>query len=311
MDRWMKLPTHSIAPPTSAYGPQAVSYSPSTPVTAPRWRIVDGVATMVLDHWRQFLDLVLQDEMLPYEAIWRGQKRDLPLKPSLERTLHVTDDRWPSIAAEQLRRFKIAIAGRRGLNPRNLDGVSGVDEEDDEWWALGQQNGLKTPLLDWTDFPFAALFFAFIDDSAGDVMAEADEGNASYRVIYALSPARLHVRRMELARARSRSGTGFDERVAIRWIRIIRPHTDENMSLLSQGGLFTQAPPGRDIEGFIREQFPGERSRPPLMKILIRDDSVGPCLMALNRMAINHRTLFPDLYGASWFVNMSIEVPEY
>src|SRR5262245_53774468 len=44
---------------------------------APEWSVKDGVAEITLHHWRQFLDLVLQDEMLPYQTIWRGQKRDL------------------------------------------------------------------------------------------------------------------------------------------------------------------------------------------------------------------------------------------
>jgi len=298
----------------------------------PEWReIADGVCTFTLQNWRAFHDLVLQEAMLSANLIWRGQRRDWMLKPSLERS-RVEDDpnQWRRIAAEQLYEFKIAVAGRRGANPRNLDGEEGTPEEDDEWWALGQQNGLKTPLLDWTESPFAALFFAFIDE---DILAEFENENEHFRYVYALDQSILFFKGMELKDAKARAWeenpepepqwtTGSvrsaaikkiawearrDERLRVPWIRVVRPHTDENVRLLSQGGLFTQSPPARDIEGFIREHFKVETGNPPMLRFKIGSEYRGQCLTALKRMAIHYRTLFPDLHGACQHVNMTLD----
>jgi hypothetical protein len=48
-----------------------------------------------------------------------------------------------------------------------------------------------------------------------------------------------------------------------------------------------------------------------LMKISIPKTAAKDCLRYLNRMNINHSTLFPDLYGASQFCNMELNIPKY
>jgi hypothetical protein len=122
--------------------------------------------------------------MLRPGFLWRGQCRNWALKPRLDRTFlpPAIDPNLPDherIAHEiktrsdlenryaaQLERFRAAAAGRRGVNPRDLKKERDSYDENDEWWALGQHYGLYTPLLDWTDSPFAALYFAFHEDSS-------------------------------------------------------------------------------------------------------------------------------------------------
>jgi hypothetical protein len=64
---------------------------------------------------------------------------------------------WEPGALQKLRdrylwAFKRAAAGLRGPNPADLSA--------DQWWALGRHFDLITPLLDWTESPYIAAFFA-------------------------------------------------------------------------------------------------------------------------------------------------------
>jgi FRG domain len=253
----------------------------------------DGIVTFRLASWSNYFDF-LEAELFhesikaKHKYIWRGQRMNWPLSSSLDRLFKklslMESPNLEKLTAEHLESFKFATRGRRGLNPAEL--------LENEWWALGQHFGLATPLLDWTRSPFAAAYFAF-EELATDP--------SEHRILYGLDLNAVSQRNKEL----DESKVYEQGRPPI--LEIIEPMSDENPRLVSQGGLFTRAPIGTSIEQWVEGAF-GNSSGSVLLRIEIPNTDRLACLRALNRMNINHLSLFPDLGGASRSTNLKLEI---
>jgi hypothetical protein len=258
-----------------------------------RWQskgVTDGIWTLQLNSWKNFHDYVTQ-QMLDYSHyVWRGDRCDnRPLLPSFDRNYTtMSRRRIEEHLNDHLQVFKEAARGRRGINPPEM-------KTDNDWWALGQHQGLFTPLLDWTHSAFVALFFAF---------EKVKRPQTRNRAVYAINPNSCSLKNEEIMQAhKGHSRPDISE--------FFSPIQDENSRLVSQGGLFSRCTAGKPLEQWVAEHWSGHSESAIMLKILVPDSGRVECLRTLNKMNINYLTLFPDLYGASKFSNTVDRIPKY
>lgn len=278
-DYFSKLPRWNADGMTKRFEVMADELSGRIPVT-------------LLESWRDVTQLLESDffNRPGVQLVFRGHRRhDWNLMPTLGR---VTTNGIVSeaLATAQLDRFKRAVRGRLR--------DTGLVDEADELWAVGQHHGLLTPLLDWTYSPYVALFFAFHKEDV------KDEKDNPYRAIYVLDKSFL---------AEHEDETG---------IRVFEPRKDQHGRLVNQAGLFTFSPFDAtlenkltdvltDEEGFTDEQLKAasEDEQPEILaryicKIYVRNEERDACVRHLRRMNVHHASLFPDLIGASDYCNI-------
>ncbi len=245
--------------------------------------IIDGVMEIKISHWKHFPKLITRELLELPSYIFRGQASAAwKLESSLDRLLKKKKIKLKEKTVDQhLNAFMNASRGRRGKHPQVL-------ENEDEWWALAQHHGLATPLLDFTRSAFVALYFAFSDESF----------TGKERAVYGIHFYRLVNKIKDLKSS--------DEKV-----KLFYPTSDENNRLINQSGLFIKTPIKTNIEEFVTENFKDDSNGAVLFKVIIPNKEIKKCLIMLNKMNINHSTLFPDLYGAAKYVNCLLDKPGY
>ena len=258
----------------------------------------NGVLEIQANSWKGFAEYV-QDELVDYQGyIYRGQKEPRELLSKMDRIIRekkndssINSTRRVFRQVDVLQNFKYASRGKRGPSPTELN--------ENSWWALGQHYGLETPLLDWTESPFVAAFFAFVTPKV-DI--------SSPRIIYAIHRSKIEKKSQDIKQKNPGTILG-----GTKTIEIVSPLVDDNSRLSSQKGLFTKSLSlNLEIENWVKKQFNGiEEAIMIKIPIIEKVNDRESFLRFLNKMNINYLTLFPDLLGAAMHCNMQLEIDEY
>lgn len=243
----------------------------------------EGIFTLTLTSWDDFHDVVkIFNNNTDY--IWRGQDYDRSLKSSFYRK---DNDKYKK---------EVGLDKIFNKLKQRLAYIINTDQlKDNEIWAIGQHYGLKTPLLDWTESPYIAAYFAFYKKNDGQTKINDDSNVAVYalnRITKRLMQKKKNAKKEVLLRERfvefDLLNSNFDPR--------------QNQRLRNQKGKFTKALNGDDIESvmkkFWNKKKNGYTNKIILLKIMIPSKYQDECLKSLRSMNITHGVLFPDYAGA-------------
>lgn len=157
---------------------------------------------------------------------------------------------------------------------RNLEGESITPEargNDSVMLSLGQHYGLPTRLLDWTESPYIAAFFAY-----------------NSRALWGQTDQSVVVFVLDTTHAIWSSHYG---------VEIIDVPSFGNKRLRNQAGKFTLSrTPFQDLESYVVAH--GDEGK-PLRKFLLPASDYSKALADLDAMGIHHGTVYPEIEGAA------------
>lgn len=274
---------------------------------------VDGlIPACRVESWEKFLEAMRdpQHNRASSEWVYRGQRGgNWPLASTLGRKFDggsIPDDKRQQLLSQ----FELSMRGRG----YDLSAFNGEDAEIEKW-AIGQHNGLLTPLLDWTRSPFIALFFAF--NTADDA-----EKNPS-RAVYCVNMSALRNALGDQTLFRDPMGHNNSRLVNQAGLFTMVPDDDDNfasyvINTLQEEGVVSAEPvtqtaavdsPDSEesvVEYTITDNL-SDQLKQYIQKIHIPNSGRMDCLATLRKMNIHNGTLFPDAQGASLYCNDWLE----
>lgn len=182
--------------------------------------------------------------------------------------------------------------------------VPGLEQpsNDEEWWQLGRHYGLITPILDWTESPYIAVFFAFMDNIK---RANPDFGHFLYRdpsQSFSEGNAIPFGEFPKVAVWALRTDSNLKEKEAFTILQSTLKFSPVTYRVHTQRGVFTRLTHDThfDLESYLKSEQLGHQ----LTKFLIPREEGFKAVKDLERMSISYSTIFPDVEGAALQCNI-------
>jgi hypothetical protein len=227
---------------------------------------VEDYLRVIREYKEQNIDRGNTDEFL-----FRGQEADHPLIPKISRL---------KPKGEFLETERLLLDEFKRTNPLLLDTAAKYDDWD--YLTLGQQFGLPTRLLDWSNNALAALWFA----TGTDPLMEARTG---FAVVWVL------MGEQEDFRLKTDESHPFE----VNQTKIFRPRVIKQR-INNQSGVFSIQPSNE-----VQEKLPLNETKEfknKLLKVKIPSDNFGDIRSDLNILGINAFSIFPELEGLCSFL---------
>lgn len=168
-----------------------------------------------------------------------------------------------------------------------------TDDECNEIWSVAQHHGSCTPLLDWSKSPYVALFFAAVEN-----LNLVPDGRTHF-AIWGLSLERFHG---GFYASFPQTSAKFEAFV---------PRATLPARMAAQQAVFTRTSPDAPMDDLASWVYSIAGPYPILYKVTMPVETALSTVIHLNRMNVNHITLFPDTEGIAKFAGVNMTSPKY
>ncbi len=262
-----------------------------------------GIETIKINSLREFIKVINKFAGYRQYYIWRGQEKNWKLISKFDRdfnkkkfgnsTRDETRNKIKGIFVEHLKNLK--------PQPHKID-----LSKETNIWSIGQQYGLSTPILDWTENPYTALYFAF---------CKKREKEKCDKAVYAMNIALqrdLRIFKIKLNKVTiSRKKKNLVKVIDLSKDKILK----KDRRIKAQKAMFTEALNGIKIEEYAKNYSKRrpkdiiEKEKIILLKILIADNdkSNNDFLDYLENKKKTRGKLFPDYAGAVEICNIDLK----
>jgi hypothetical protein len=237
-------------------------------------------AAVKLDSWDQFKEWSLDLKKKDPNSIFRGVSRShYDLRTSFHRTGRVDLERYRDSDFPAFTDVAETIGGLR-FDSTSLDVGSS--------WGFAQHHGFPTPLLDWTESPFVAAYFA-LNDWVGHQKFDVD--SESVRV-YSLDGSFVN--------QNMPSVISMSDPFPRIWA--FKPKSKGNQRMIFQQGIFLHSNIVC-IEAYLGH-LSSRMNRSILSAVDLPVRIAREAIRELGFMGVNHMALFPGLDGAARFATL-------